>query len=178
MRSFSKNLLALGVVLALPACAMFSSEEAKVGAPATAEQAKKEKIGSISGDKNGFVLFGGKKKQGGGEGTGGIGVNAYLWKATVSTISFMPLNSADPFGGVIVTDWYSAPEAPNERLKLNVFIMDQELRSDGVKVSVFKQIRQGATWQDAPVASETARGLEDAILTKARQLRVEALQGG
>ena len=178
MRSFSKNLLALGVVLALPACAMFSSDTAKVGAPATAEQAKKEKIGSISGDKNGFVLFGGKKKQGAGEGAGGIGVNAYLWKASIQTISFMPINSADPFGGVIVTDWYSAPEAPNERLKLNVFIMDQELRSDGVRVSVFKQVRQGTTWQDAPVAKETPRGLEDAILTKARQLRVEALQGG
>ncbi len=176
MRSFSKNLLALGLVVALPACAMFSSETAKVGAPATAEQAKKEKIGSISGDKNGFVLFGGKKNKAG-EGAGGIGVNAYLWKASIQTISFMPINSADPFGGVIVTDWYSAPEAPDERLKLNVFIMDQELRSDGVRVSVFKQVRRGATWQDAPVAKETARGLEDAILTKARQLRVEALSG-
>jgi hypothetical protein len=175
MRSFSKNLLALGVVLALPACAMFASENATIGAPATTEQAKKEKMGSITGDKNGFVLFGGKKNKAG-EGAGGIGVNAYLWKAAIQTISFMPINSADPFGGVIVTDWYSAPEAPNERLKLNVFIMDQELRSDGVKVSVFKQVRRGTTWQDAPVAKETPRGLEDAILTKARQLRVEALQ--
>lgn len=102
----------------------------------------------------------------------GIGVNSYLWRASLDTVSFMPLASADPFGGVILTDWYSAPETPGERLKLNVFILDKQLRSDGVQVKVFRQIRKGSEWRDAPVADETGRGIENAILTRARQMRV------
>ncbi|MBI4031657.1 MAG: DUF3576 domain-containing protein [Proteobacteria bacterium] len=102
----------------------------------------------------------------------GIGVNSYLWRASLDTVSFMPLASADPFGGVILTDWYSAPETPGERVKLNVFILDKQLRSDGVQVKVFRQIRKGSEWRDAPVADETGRGIENAILTRARQMRV------
>jgi hypothetical protein len=85
----------------------------------------------------------------------------------------MPLSSADPFGGVILTDWYSPEETPNERLKLNVFILDRQLRSDAIQVKVFRQTRaKGGSWKDANVANETARQLEDSILTRARQLRV------
>jgi hypothetical protein len=102
----------------------------------------------------------------------GIGVNSFLWRASLDTVSFMPLASADPFGGTILTDWYSAPETPNERYKANVFILGRQLRSDGVRVRVFKQEQTKSGWKDIAVPDETARQLEDAILTRARQLRV------
>ena len=102
----------------------------------------------------------------------GIGVNSFLWRASLDTVSFMPLASADPFGGTILTDWYSAPETPNERYKANVFILGRQLRSDGVRVRVFKQEQTKSGWKDIAVSDETARQLEDAILTRARQLRV------
>ena len=70
-----------------------------------------------------------------------LGVNSYLWHATLDTLSFMPLSSADPFGGVVITDWYSAPEAPNERMKVTVYILDRSLRADGLKVAVFRQTK-------------------------------------
>ena len=106
------------------------------------------------------------------EGNGGIGVNSFLWRAALDTVSFMPLASADPFGGVILTDWHAAPETPGERIKLNVFILDRQLRSDGIQVKVFRQVRKGSDWRDADVADDTGRRIEDAILTRARQLRV------
>ena len=105
-------------------------------------------------------------------GTSGIGVNSYLWRASLDTVSFMPLASADPFGGVILTDWYAAPETPGERIKLNVFILDKQLRSDGIQVKVFRQVKKGRDWQDAAVATDTGPQIEDAILTRARQMRV------
>ncbi len=106
-------------------------------------------------------------------GGGGIGVNSFLWRASLDSISFMPLASADPFGGVIVTDWHSLPEAPDERFKVNVFILGRELRADGVKAAVFRQRRDGAgSWTDVAIEERTVRGLEDAILSKARELRL------
>ncbi len=112
----------------------------------------------------------------GGAGTG-IGVNAYLWRATLDTLSIWPISSADPFGGIIITDWYAPPETPNEQFKLNVFILDQALRADGVRVSVFRQIRdQRGGWQQAAVQPATTTQLENAILMRARQFRSEALQ--
>ena len=101
-----------------------------------------------------------------------MGINSYLWRSTLDTLSFMPLQSADPVGGVIITDWYSNPEAPSERFKVTVYILDQNLRADGLKVSVFKQQQKGSTWVDAAVDPGTPGSLEDAILTRARQLRV------
>ena len=123
--------------------------------------------------KDGFSIFGGKNKDDKGE--TGIGVNSYLWRASLDTVSFMPLASADPFGGVIITDWYAAPEKPNERFKANVFILDKQLVSTGVKVKLFRQNKSGRSWVDAEVTDDTARQLEDAILTRARQLRVADL---
>lgn len=109
-------------------------------------------------------------QQGGG---GGIGVNNFLWRASLDSISFMPLASADPFGGVIVTDWHSLEEAPNERFKVNLFILGRELRADGLKAAVFRQRREAnGTWTDLPVDSGTAARLEDAILMRARELRL------
>ena len=107
----------------------------------------------------------------------GIGVNAFLWRATLDTISFMPLISADPFGGVIITDWHAPPETPNERFKMTVYILGRALRSDGVQVSVFRQERGGdGLWEDRPTSPSTALSLEDKILDRARQLRTAAIQ--
>jgi hypothetical protein len=111
------------------------------------------------------------------EGGGGIGVNGFLWRASLDTVSFMPVNSADPFGGVIITDWYSPPESPDERFKMNVYILGRTLRADGVRVAVFRQVADGRVgWRDAPLSDETGGQIEDAILSKARQLRFEVMK--
>lgn len=102
----------------------------------------------------------------------GIGVNSYLWRASLDTVSFMPLASADPFGGVILTDWYENPDAPGERFKLNITILDKQLRGDGVRVAVFKQVKEGSNWRDAKVGADLGTNMENTILTRARELRV------
>ena len=108
---------------------------------------------------------------------GGIGVNSFLWRASLDTISFMPLASADPFGGVIITDWYSPPEADNERFKVNVYILGRDLRADGIRAAVFRQqLSGGVGWTDARVEDQTVVDLENAILTRARQLRIAGIQ--
>ena len=104
-----------------------------------------------------------------------LGVNSYLWHASLDTLSFLPLVSADPFGGVIISEWYVAPSSPNERLKVTVYIMDRALRADGLKVVVFRQTRSTAGWQDATPSPDTAHKLEDSILTRARELRLATL---
>jgi hypothetical protein len=107
-----------------------------------------------------------------------IGVNGYLWRATLDTLSFMPLASADPYGGVIITDWYSNPEKPDERFKATVYILDSRLRADGLNVAVFKQNRDASgNWVDAPAAAQTETDIENAILTRARQLRLSNIRG-
>jgi hypothetical protein len=123
--------------------------------------------------KDGLAIFGGKKDDAE-DGSTGIGVNSFLWRAALDTVSFMPLASADPFGGVIITDWYSDPATPNERFKVNIFIMDKQLVSTGVEVKVFREVRSGSGWSPSTVADNTAASMEDAILTRARQLRVAA----
>jgi hypothetical protein len=111
-------------------------------------------------------------------GASGIGVNSFLWRASLDTVAFMPLASADPFGGVILTDWYAPPATPNERFKLNVFILDKQLRSDGVQVKVFKQVQGKGGWKDAAVPGQMSLDLENTILTRARQMRVAQMKGG
>ena len=101
-----------------------------------------------------------------------VGVNQYLWHASLDTLRFMPLQSADPFGGVIITEWYSAPEVPNERMRVTVYILDRNLRADGLKIAAFRQTKSGGAWVDAPVSADTETKLEDAILTRARELRL------
>ena len=101
-----------------------------------------------------------------------MGVNSYLWRASLETLDFMPLESVDPFGGVIITDWYSNPETPDERFKANVYILDANLRADALKTSIFKQVQAGAGWADASVDADTARQIENAILTRARELYI------
>ena len=104
-----------------------------------------------------------------------IGVNSYLWRASLETLSFMPLTQADSAGGVIVTDWYANPDSPQERVKLSVTILDQDLRADALRVAASRQVLRDGTWIEAPVQAATVQRLEDIILTKARDLRRSAI---
>ncbi|MCP9221973.1 DUF3576 domain-containing protein [Erythrobacter sp. LQ02-29] len=106
-----------------------------------------------------------------------IGVNSYLWRAALETVSFAPLLQTDSAGGVIVTDWYANPQNPGERVKLTVSILDSDLRADAVRVAASRQVAQGGAWVDAPVQAATVQKLEDIILTRARDLRREAIAG-
>ncbi|OZA93450.1 DUF3576 domain-containing protein [Altererythrobacter sp. H2] len=106
-----------------------------------------------------------------------IGVNSYLWRAALEAVSFAPLLQADSAGGVIVTDWYVNPANPGERVKMTVAILDQDLRADAVRVAASRQVSQGSGWVDAPVQAATVQRLEDIILTKARDLRRQAIRG-
>ena len=163
-------------LLGLSACSGVPKGEAKY--PTGADRATTEgdiyakPKGIFGGD--GINIFGNQKKKGSANETG-IGINSYLWRASLDTLSFMPLASADPFGGVIITDWYSAPEKPSERFKVNAFILDKQLVSTGIQVKVFRQTKSGSSWSDAKVTDEMGTKLEDSILTRARQLRVAAI---
>jgi hypothetical protein len=106
-----------------------------------------------------------------------IGVNTYLWRAAIDTLSFAPLITADSNGGVIVTDWYASPQTPGERVKLTVSILDQELRADALRVAASRQTNQGGQWVDAPVSAATVQKLEDIILTRARDIRRGTIAG-
>jgi hypothetical protein len=106
-----------------------------------------------------------------------IGVNSYLWRAAVDTVSFAPLLQANPNSGVIITDWYTNPKAPGERVKLTVAVLDPDLRADALRVSAARQINQNGSWVDAPVSAATVQKLEDIILTRARDLRRTAVPG-
>lgn len=134
-------------------------------------QAKED--GTIFGSGLGglFDLGDGDKKV---IGRSGIAVNSFLWRASLDTIAFMPLSSADPFGGVIITDWYTPPEAQQERYKLSVYILSRQLRADGIRVSAFRQKSIENTWRSSTISKQTALNIENQILTRARQLRIAA----
>jgi hypothetical protein len=104
-----------------------------------------------------------------------IGVNAYLWRAALDTLSFAPIAQTDSNGGVIVTDWYTNPNTPTERMKVTATILDQDLRADALRVAASRQVSQNGQWVDAPVAAATVQKLEEIILTKARDLRRAAV---
>jgi hypothetical protein len=106
-----------------------------------------------------------------------IGVNAYLWRASLDTLSFMPLLQTDSNGGVIVTDWYVNPQTPAERMKVTVSILDQDLRADALRVAALREVNQNGQWVSAPVQAATTQKLEDIILTKARDLRRASIAG-
>jgi hypothetical protein len=131
--------------------------------------------GALAQPSSGALFsFGGKSGGGGGEAGTGIQVNAFLWRASLDTLSFMPLVSADPFGGVIITDWYTPPATPNERFKATAYILSQQMSANAVQVSVFHQVLQNGQWVDAEVDPATASGLEDRILARAADLKAEA----
>ncbi len=131
---------------------------------------------SILGDSGPLVSIGRGRGEDQGQGGGGIGVNAFLWRGALETLSFMPLVSADPFGGVIITDWYQPAGASGERFKATAYILGRTLRADGVRVSVFRQVMQGGQWMDAPVAANAASELENKVLARARDLRSQQVQ--
>jgi hypothetical protein len=161
----SRALIALAAAAGmLSACAHASQPESGAGAPQLASESK-----------GGFLGFGHKKKKApaGSE----IGVNSFLWRATLDTLSFMPLASEDPYGGVIITDWYANPERPNERFKATVYILDTRLRADGLKVSINRQQLTANGWTDAVSDPDTAIQIENKILARARELRLSTLQG-
>lgn len=160
-RASALLLLAFGASLSLSACAGLGS---KAPASAYANSNEDSKI-SLSG------MFGGKKDKPVDQ-QAGIGVNAYLWRASLDTISFMPLTSADPWGGVILTDWYSNPQTPDERFKITIFILDARLRADALNVSVQKETRAGDRWVTAAASQQTQLDIENAILSRARELRL------
>jgi len=136
------------------------------------ERTDQQRIGSIFGD-DGLVFGAGRRARATDDQTAGIGVNSFLWRAALDTTSFLPIASADPFGGTIISDWYTPPDAPNERFKVNVYILGRQLRSDGVRAAVFRQARDpNGSWRDVNVGRETATQLENAILARARELRV------
>ncbi len=131
---------------------------------------KEEKEGLFG--KGGLKLLGGDDSESS-SGNSGIAVNSYLWRASLDTISFMPLASTDPFGGVIITDWFQPPESPTERFKLNIYILSAELRADGLRTSVFRQrLHPSGAWIDAPIDKKTNAQFEDSILARARELRI------
>lgn len=170
---FFKLALISGVSLLLAACSGNKIEsEAKY--PTGADRSSTggdiySEPDSIFGE-GGLTLFNSKSEEN--SSASGITVNSFLWRASLDTVSFMPLASADPFGGVILTDWYEPPESPGERFKINVFILDRELRSDAIRVKIFKQLKRGGQWRDSQSSEETALKLEETILTRARKARV------
>lgn len=178
MKNLPPRLLALSLALAAAAC---SGDNVKQADPNPTYDYKSGP-GLLSG-KSGNLLDAFRGKGGGvlgGESGGEIGVNIYLWKASLEAVGFMPLATADSNGGVIVTDWYVSPENPNQRAKVNILILGKQLRSDGIKATVFKQVKdpkaKGDTvWKDTPPDAATARQLEDTILTKARAIKVQSL---
>lgn len=164
----------LGLTACGPSNSNFPGQPTGKGGPnnPTGEQ-KRE---SIFGEE-GLKLFGGSSSDD--VAGSGIGVNSFLWRASLDTIAFMPLASADPFGGVIITDWYQDPNALGERFKVTVYILDRRLRADGVKVAVFRQEKNASgDWVDAKVNENTALQMENAILVRARQLRINTIEAG
>ncbi|HCO99863.1 MAG: hypothetical protein CL573_01495 [Alphaproteobacteria bacterium] len=159
------------LLLGLTACEGIKLDRAETGGYLDEER---KKAGKLFGDIN-LLDFGGGDKD---NANSGIGVNGHLWRASLDTLSFLPLSSADPFGGVIITDWYAPPESPGERFKVTVYILGQELRSDAVRVSIFRQKRgDRAEWLDANTGSNTSTSLENAILTRAREMRISRSDG-
>ena len=169
-RAGALAMLVAGAALALTACAD-STEILPTNSGANQSDDLAVKGGKApEGQRRGFT-------RGAAGGSGNISVNPFLWRAALDTISFMPITSADPFGGAIITDWYSPPETPSERFKVNLYILGRQLRADGGWAAVFHQKRDAAGgWVDAAVEAKTSTDLENAILTRARQLRINSVQ--
>ena len=126
----------------------------------------------LIGGNEGLFSFGTSRRNG--EEGAALGVNAYLWRGALDTLSFMPLASADPFGGVIITDWYQPPTSDGERFKATVYILGRQLRSDGIRVSIFRQVFRNGQWVDADVSPQTVADIENKVLERARDLRASA----
>jgi len=176
-QSVSARVFALVVMTGVAAfgLAACSSDSAKVDAPSPQVDAplprpEPNRPSDAKPDSGGgmFGMFGGGDAQ-------GVGVNEFLWRASLDTLHFMPMESADPFAGVIKTNWYTAAQSPNQRLKVTVFILDTRLRTDALRVTVFQQTKDAAgNWVDASVDPDTTTKIENLILTRARELKLAA----
>ena len=169
-------LLAFGLLTLTSACSLFKGDaDSDQAYPKTEEDRRKERAGKLSGDE-GIVIGGPKEDKNSEAGKNPLGVNSFLWRATLDTLAFLPLASADPFGGVIITDWYEDPDAKGERFKVNALILDRQLRADSVKITVFRQKKDAkGNWIDSANDPSLGRKLEDTVLTRARQMRVDQL---
>ena len=166
--NFTVTALAASIIAGLTACQYMDPDQQRVLSP---KKNRGPNAGTSVFGEGGLQLFGpGSDKEV--PGGGGIGVNSHLWRASLDTISFMPLNSADPFGGVIITDWYAPPEAPDERFKMTIYILARSLRADGLRVAIFRQEQsKPGVWVDSVINPATITSLENKILERARQLR-------
>lgn len=170
--NISKGLVALALAATLGGC----------GDPVTnADLGNSHKIGSesnsgyMTGGSGGLLNFGIGRDKAAAEPDSALGVNAYLWRGSLDTLKFMPLASADPFGGVIITDWWTPPSSPDERFKATAYILGRQLRSDAIRVTVFRQIQQNGQWVDAAIDPNKPTELENMVLAKARELRAQAV---
>lgn len=167
----TKILAVIITLLTLDAIAADSSSY-----PVPASRKRQEDFGSILGGKGGITLYDNANPNagalGGSKSAAALNVNQYLWKASLNTLGFMPLASADSAGGVIVTDWYEDPSFPGERYKVNIVITSQELRVESLKITTFKQVLKAGNWREVPVNPKVSMDLEEKILTQARELNV------
>lgn len=164
--------VALAGLAALTACTGWAPSE--VSEERRRQRQAEQEANSLLGE--GGLSIGGSRDREQDQGGGTIGVNSFLWRASLDTVSDLPVASADPFGGVILTDWHAPSGSEAERFKINIFILGRQLRADGLTVSVFRQVRAGQEWADAPIAEGTERAIEDTILTRARELRIVSAQ--
>lgn len=166
---FRRIIFSLFLLLSLDLAACSSSNIDSNNYPIDPDDRRRLEHGRVTGE--GISLFGRNNKNQSGGAT--IGVNSYLWRATLDTLAFMPLASADPMGGVVLTDWYEDPKAKGERFKVNALIIGSVLRADAIRITVFKQrLHSGSQWRDSEVNPEVARELENKILTRARELKM------
>lgn len=166
----------LATIIAALTITSCSKADKETNYPKSREDRELERMGKLTGDE-GIVLFGGTKKKGKSV-ADAINVNSYLWRASLDSVHLLqvPLVSADPFGGVIITDWYTSSPNAKERFKFNIMIIGASLRSDAVKVSAFKQVKDAhGVWKDSPITPQFSRDLEDKILLKAREIKVNSL---
>lgn len=168
-----RALLMMAMLLALTACGLAADEDTNY--PQTEEDRRKASRGKLTGDE-GLTIGGGGNEKEKDAGKNPLGVNSFLWRASLDTLSFLPISAADPFGGTILTDWYEDAQAPGERFKVNVLILDRQLRADSLKITTFRQKKDAkGNWADAPTDATLGRKLEDTVLTRARELRVKQL---
>lgn len=180
MGRFFGTVTSIIVVLSLAACESSSRQRAEAERDPDAsdpENAGGGLGGSLNTDSITDIFEGGGDVQLGGDSL--TNVNRFLWRASLDTLAFLPLNSTDPFTGVIATDWAASPDAPNERFKVAAYVKSPILTSESLQVALFREIRDSAgAWVTAPVSGATARQLEDAILVRARQLKIADREAG
>lgn len=177
MDRFLRGLCGLSILLLLAGCGIFGHStpiSPQTYQPQNMGPGSAVAPGSLFGSKGLSVdLMGNNRGAGAGAGAA-LGVNAYLWRGALDTLAFMPLASADPFGGVIITDWWQPPQAPDERFKADCYILGRELSAGALRLSIFRQVMTNGKWADAAVSPGTVSDIENRILDRARTLRAQS----